>query len=243
VVEDANNSSSQTSSRDIWFNHAPVAYGDNIVATSTAFAIDGDHATLSLDNDLLLANDIDADEEDSAFISSVYPTQPGHGSVSQPNFGLTDYVLTNAGDLPTGSGPPLTDNFTYAASDGHWTSNAATVNLTVVAAQSMEGGPVATLLDTSANNILFGGAVQGADTFVFAATSGHDTIVNFEHDTDKIDLIALGIEVDNRTWLTEHSNIIGGDTLIHLDTPTHDTILVKGVTSLTGSDFILHPYN
>jgi hypothetical protein len=233
-----------SSSGQIELNHVPVAHDDNIIAASTAFAIDGDHATLSLDNNLLLANDIDADV-DATFISSAYSIQPGHGSVSQPNIGFTDYVLTSAGDLPTGESL-LLDNFAYAVLDGHSVSSAATVHLTVVAALSMDGGPGATLVDTSADNILFGGMVQGPDTFVFAARSGHDTIVNFASGQDHIDLqfgapFSSNDETSFQAWATSSNHVVqqGHDTLITFDASS--SILLKNVAAVHANDFILHP--
>jgi Ca2+-binding RTX toxin-like protein len=87
-----------------------------------------------------------------------------------------------------------------------------------------------------------GGA--GHDNFVFAPSSGHDEITDFTHGDDKIDLHMLTGGPTAATivsWLATAAESANGgsDTLLHLNGTT-DTVLVKGITSLTASDFILH---
>ena len=219
-------------------NNPPIAGDDQVVAASTAFDTSGGSAVLSLHNDLLLLNDSDADG-DATFIDTGSYTPPTEGTVSH-RIDFTEYTLSDPGDLPNSSGPALTDSFTYAATDLDTSSNAATVSLTVV-------GAGAALTDTSGDTILIGGIVSGSDTFVFAADSGHDTIVNFVHGEDAIDLVALGFtEISNDDWLTQHTFDDGIDTYVRLDDLEggRNTIQVKGatgLTALTASDFILHP--
>lgn len=72
-----------------------------------------------------------------------------------------------------------------------------------------------TLLGEAGNDILIGGAGddvmhggQGRDSYVFAtdSNSGHDTIVNFNFDQDKLLFTQLLDETDNRlSWDQEQS--------------------------------------
>ena len=95
---------------------------------------------------------------------------------------------------------------------------------------------------TSANEVLSG--TSHADQFVFAASSGHDTILGFTSGMDHIDLSALGSIVNASnidSFLASHvTSPSAGDTLITLD--FNDTILLRNVasSSVHAGDFILH---
>ena len=102
-----------------------------------------------------------------------------------------------------------------------------------------------TIVGTSGDEIFIGNA--GADTFVFAANLGHDTINDFATGSDKISLsfsspFTPGSEASFQAWATAgHVAQQGTDTLITFDAA--DTILLKNITSaaLHASDFIVHP--
>ena len=101
-----------------------------------------------------------------------------------------------------------------------------------------------TIVGSSGNEVLIGNA--GADTFVFAANLGHDTINDFVTGSDKISLtfsspFTPGSEVSFQAWATSgHVVQQGADTLITFDAA--DTILLKNLitTALHASDFIVH---
>ena len=98
-------------------------------------------------------------------------------------------------------------------------------------------GPLA-MQSTSEKDVFFATAYQ--DTFVFTSGSNQDTISGFTTGTDKIDLQAFSsIDTVALTTLLANADHIGSDTLLHLNGNT-DTLLLKGVTGLTASDFILH---
>ena len=103
-----------------------------------------------------------------------------------------------------------------------------------------------TITGTSGDEIFIGNA--GADTFIFAANLGHDTINDFATGSDKISLtfsspFTPGSEDSFQAWATAgHVAQQGGaDTLITFDAA--NTILIKNFTStaLHASDFIVHP--
>ncbi|MBB5050075.1 VCBS repeat-containing protein [Afipia massiliensis] len=100
---------------------------------------------------------------------------------------------------------------------------------------------VTEIASTSANETLV--ETAGRDNFVFAPASGQDTIMDFSIGSDKIDLKALsGMTASALTTLlstAEHVGTGGADLLLHLNGNT-DTVLLKGVTALNASDFILH---
>jgi hypothetical protein len=76
---------------------------------------------------------------------------------------------------------------------------------------------------------------------VFAANSSHDTIVNFTSGEDHIDLPAILVTSDISSWVAQHvvASSTNTDTLVTIDAA--DTILLKGVSSIHASDFIVHP--
>lgn len=132
--------------------------------------------------------------------------------------------------------PPSTATVALTATDSHDASD--TVNFIFNVSGT---GPV-TLTGTDAKDVFFASSHQ--DTFVFAQNSNHDTIVGFTTGQDHIDLTQFAtINTDNFAS-TVTIEQVGGNSLVHLDPtdPTdHNTILVKGVTSLSVNDFIIHP--
>ncbi|WP_439099766.1 VCBS domain-containing protein [Bradyrhizobium yuanmingense] len=122
-----------------------------------------------------------------------------------------------------------TDKVVITVADGHGATD--TVNLIF---NLNEQGPV-TLASTNGKDVLFGTGYQ--DQFVFAANSNHDTILEFEHGQDHIDLSAVVTTANVSDWMTQHVAASGTDSLITLDAA--NTILVKGV-SLQACDFIVH---
>ncbi|UWU93367.1 VCBS domain-containing protein [Bradyrhizobium sp. CB1015] len=150
------------------------------------------------------------------------PTSDTLASVNSALQGLT-YTEPSQND-------PATDKLAITVTDSHGASD--TVNLIFNLA---EQGPV-TLASTDGKDVLFGTGYQ--DQFVFAASSNHDTILDFTSGTDHIDLTAMGAISDIEAWMTQHVAASGtADTLITIDAA--NTILLKGVSSLQGID-ILH---
>jgi fibronectin-binding autotransporter adhesin len=93
-----------------------------------------------------------------------------------------------------------------------------------------------------------------ADQFVFAPTKSDntDTITDFTHGQDRLDLRAFSDLVDaaslNDQWIRAHTSVVGQDTLITLNLPGPghhtDTILLQHVTSaLQVGDFIVSPHH
>jgi Ca2+-binding RTX toxin-like protein len=73
----------------------------------------------------------------------------------------------------------------------------------------------------------------GQDVFVFSANNGTDTIHDFRHGEDKIEL--KGIGVDNFDALMSHLQSGETNTVITFES---NTITVIGVTELTAEDFL-----
>ncbi|NUB43993.1 hypothetical protein GEU84_006345 [Fertoebacter nigrum] len=110
-----------------------------------------------------------------------------------------------------------------------------------------------TIIGGSGNDFLVGGAGNdrintregddsiiggsGEDVFIFSAMPGNDTLFDFVSGTDKIDLIAFGIEFDDLTFSAAGSNtVIGVDT----DGNMMDdfTITLLNTLNVVESDFI-----
>ncbi|WP_442868288.1 VCBS domain-containing protein [Bradyrhizobium sp. CCBAU 53415] len=123
-----------------------------------------------------------------------------------------------------------TDKVVITVTDGHGASD--TVNLIF---NLNEQGPVS-LASTNGKDVLFGTGYQ--DQFVFAANSNHDTILDFEHGQDHINLTAVVATDIDAAWIAQHVAASGADTLITINAT--DTILLKGVAQVQASDFIVH---
>jgi VCBS repeat-containing protein len=258
-----NNATSNTGTVDVNItpqDHRPVAAPDNIIVSSHAFTSVDSHHDLGITfaDSVLLAND------SGGFLLHVrdFPTGPSHGSIDD-DFGSVTYVLDHNSDLPTTPDGTLTDSFSYRAADIHGTSAPAQVTLTIVDSDTLIGtsgddiiigaNNTPERIDGGAgNDILVGGhsvQARNGDTFVFAPGSGHDTIINFQHGVDKIELDYFNVPTASPNWFSQWaaSGAVvhqGSDTLLVLDTndPTHhDTILLKNVTHLSANDFIIHP--
>ncbi|MBV8701908.1 MAG: hypothetical protein JO052_29280, partial [Bradyrhizobium sp.] len=105
------------------------------------------------------------------------------------------------------------------------------------------------IVASSHNDQMTGGL--GADQFVFAPTNSAnaDTVTDFTHSQDRLDLRAFSDLVDvaslNDQWVKAHTSVVGQDTLITLNSGNHtDTILLQHVTSaLQVGDFIVSPHH
>ncbi|WP_448035521.1 VCBS domain-containing protein [Bradyrhizobium liaoningense] len=129
-----------------------------------------------------------------------------------------------------GQSAAATDKVVITVTDSHGASD--TVNLIF---NLSEQGPV-TLASTNGKDVLFGTGYQ--DQFVFAADSNHDTILDFEHGQDHINLTAVVTTDIDSAWIAQHVAASGADTLITIN--ASDTILLKGVAQVQASDFIVH---
>ena len=135
---------------------------------------------------------------------------------------------------------PSSDAVAVTVTDAQGASD--TVNLIFNVADN-PATPV-TLTGTTGKDVFFG--TGNADQFVFAANSGHDTIMNFDSEHDRIDLSAVvtgvATDADAANWFSQHVAAVpnSNDVLITIDAA--DTIrLHNPVGSLTANDFILHP--
>ncbi|MDH2402709.1 FecR domain-containing protein [Bradyrhizobium sp. SSUT18] len=158
----------------------------------------------------------------AASCASVTPST-GSGSLADINSALQALTYTEAS-----SGGPATDKIAVTVTDAHGASDK--VNLIFHLTET-----AVSLTGTTDKDVFFGTGYQ--DQFVFAANSNHDTIVNFTSGTDHIDLSFVGAS-NVSDWMAQHVTASGADTLITIDTA--DTILLKGVSSVQASDFILH---
>ncbi|MDH2351436.1 hypothetical protein QCM80_12250, partial [Bradyrhizobium sp. SSUT112] len=167
------------------------------------------------------ANDAFTIAATAASGASVNPSS-GSGSLSIVNSALQALTYTEAS-----SGGPATDKIAVTVTDAHGASDRVNLifNLTETAVS---------LTGTTDKDVFFGTGYQ--DQFVFAASSNHDTIMNFTSGQDHIDLSAIA-SGDVGAWMAQHVTASGTDTLITIDAA--DTILVKGV-GLQANDFILH---
>jgi VCBS repeat-containing protein len=161
----------------------------------------------------------------------------GTGSVIW-HFALTP---TQVNGIAVGS--PLVQTYDVKINDGH--GGVATQTVSV-----MVGGSGNDTITADQNTDLMIGN-GGADTFVFKAHPGEQTIVDFTPGTDHIDLQqVVGVDQSNlATWLTTHAAQLGNDVVIDLDQTPHgtntdaNTVLLKNLVlgNLHSSDFIVHP--
>ena len=87
-----------------------------------------------------------------------------------------------------------------------------------------------------ATTTLSGGV--GADTFQFAPSFGHDTIVDFTEGEDKIDFDpAIFATIDD---ILAHTQQVGSDTVITVDQASSVTLTNVDMSTLSASDFVHH---
>jgi Ca2+-binding RTX toxin-like protein len=150
-----------------------------------------------------------------------------------------------------GAHPPANDAVTLTVADSF--GNSDTVHFVFNETGAPGEGNKITLTGTSGKDVIIatgyddnltGGA--GADQFVFAPnkTSNHDTITDFAPGQDHLDIRAFQ-SVDSTSignWLKTHASTTKDhDTLLTLD--SNDSILLKNVSSLHASDFIVTPHS
>ena len=80
---------------------------------------------------------------------------------------------------------------------------------------------------------------EGNDTFVFIREGGHDTVNDFGHGDDRLDVSAFGF--DNADAVIAQASEKGDDVVIELDTETGDQITLAGIKldDLEKQDFIV----
>ncbi len=230
----------------------PFSFGPGQTATLTVTDVNDAPA---LNSDSLLANELgggttqvsgvllsDPDETGNLTFSAV----ADHGTVTKADgitaldapggvsesLGGINGILSD-GFIYTPDNLVPTDHVLLTVTDSHGVSD--TLNLVF----NQSGTSGATLIGTEGKDIFF--ATGSPDTFVFAPSSNHDVIMGgFAEGIDKIDLQALtSFDTVALTALLNTADHTGGDTLLHLNGTT-DTLLLKGVATLTASDFILH---
>jgi VCBS repeat-containing protein len=89
------------------------------------------------------------------------------------------------------------------------------------------------------HDLICGGA--GADNFKFAACAGHAVIGDFTSGQDHLDLSSIVTTNDVNAWIATHVTACGQDTLIAVDDDLTITLQNVRPTSLSSSDFIVHP--
>ncbi len=75
----------------------------------------------------------------------------------------------------------------------------------------------------------------GQDVFVFSANNGNDTIHDFRHGEDKIELQGIGLDSFDALMAHSHLSQNNTDSVITFGS---NTITVIGVTELTAADFL-----
>ncbi|NQV69612.1 MAG: calcium-binding protein, partial [Pseudohongiella sp.] len=97
---------------------------------------------------------------------------------------------------------------------------------------TLDGGNQNDLLDGGAgDDALYGG--QGNDTFVFYSGSGADTVHDFTHGDDRLDLSAFSFSGFNAV-----QSSLNSDNYVVIQLDQNDSITLIGVGSVTASDFV-----
>jgi hypothetical protein len=152
---------------------------------------------------------------------------------------------------PSESGQPYVEKVSLTITDPDGLSDHVNFVFQVGATDQCQVSP---LIGTSGKDVIVAGEFNdtltgrgGADQFVFAANTGHDTVTDFKVGTDKIDLhidapFRAGDACSFDQWLSTHAESCGRDTLLRLDDCGNDTILLENVkvNQLHVGDFIVH---
>lgn len=201
-------------------NDAPVINVDQLNVTQNGGVVTV-HGLSVADPD---TNDTFTIAATAASGASVNPSE-GSGSLAAINSALQAVTYTELGE-----NAPATGQIAVTVTDSHNATD--TVNLIF---NLTEQGTVS-LAGTTGKDVFFGTGYQ--DQFVFAADSDHDTILDFEHGQDHINLTAVVATDIDSAWIAQHVVASGADTLITINAT--DTILLKGVAQVQASDFIVH---
>ena len=205
----------------------------------------------------------DSQQQMSGFASGGNDTLTVSGSTNLPEalygdaFTMTgnahggNDILKTDGSLLSGANSAFLYGDAYSMFDNAVGGNdtliggkAGTSDTLVGDAHDMHGNATAgndILISGGADDSMYGDAINkdasvisGHDTFVFAPMNGHDTINDFVHGNDIIDLTALASTgVHSISDLT--IDLSGTDSIIHFD--VNDTIAVVGIQHLLASDF------
>ena len=203
---------------------------------------------------------MDADPAASSEIYS-YSETALHGTLSGPTTGSGNLqqINTALGSITENSqNNSGIDKVTLTVHDSF--DNSDTVNFVFSVggnpgekAAALTGGDGKDVIIASGHDDQMTGG-PGADQFVFAPTKSDnaDTITDFTHGQDRLDLRAFSDLVDTQSlsdqWIKDHASVVGHDTLITLNLPGPghhtDTILLQHVTSaLQVGDFIVSPHH
>jgi hypothetical protein len=94
------------------------------------------------------------------------------------------------------------------------------------------------LMGNSGDNKLFGIDGGGSDTFIFKTGGGHDTLMDFDAGTDKVD-VSKWQGMDNFNDIKQHASDVGGDVHITLGS---DELIIQDThkADLHAGDFLFH---
>ncbi len=204
--------------------------------TTYAPVIDITEVSVTQEGDQVFVDGISVSDADAAVDETFTLAAIADSGTSVDPASISDTLVNVNSALQTltytdpGQSASATDKVVITVADGHGATD--TVNLIF---NLNELGPV-TLASTNGKDVLFGTGYQ--DQFVFAANSNHDTILDFEHGQDHIDLTAVVTTNIDTAWIGQHATLSGSDTLITINAT--DTILLKGVAQVQASDFIVH---
>ncbi|WP_440642860.1 VCBS domain-containing protein [Bradyrhizobium sp. PUT101] len=204
--------------------------------TTNAPVIDVAEISVTQEGDQVFVHGISVSDADSAVDETFTLAATADSGTSVDPASTSDTLANLNSALQTlaytdpGQSAAATDKVVITVTDSHGATD--TVNLIF---NLNEQGPV-TLASTNGKDVLFGTGYQ--DQFVFAADSNHDTILDFEHGQDHINLTAVVTTDIDSAWIAQHAAASGADTLITINAT--DTILLKGVAQVQASDFIVH---
>ena len=218
---------------------------DPLLATDdggAGFATDEDSAFVTGN---VLANDTDVDG-DTLSVTGL-DTTGTLGLVTDNGDGTFSYDPNGAFDSLE-AGDQATDSFVYTVSDGNGSTDTATVTITIDGVTDGTGPNIIqgtsgsdNLIGTTGDDIILseGGPFDfltggdGADTFVFNATTGNGNETGYIVDyTPGEDLIDLG----GSTIASSFG--FGTTTYLYLDLVEFDTVIVQGAASLDDISFV-----
>ena len=154
-------------------------------------------------------------------------------------YGMSDSQGGN--DILVASDNPISDVFVtqntlYGDAEYHLAGNAICGNDRLVSGTGNDDmwGDIA-YSSNGSSALDFTRVTTGQDVFVFSANNGSDTINDFRHGEDKIELQGIGLDSFDALMAHSHLSQNNTDSVITFGS---NTITVIGVTELTAADFL-----
>jgi VCBS repeat-containing protein len=264
VVDSSGASSTATATVTIHGENDPPAASPDVASVHTANTIVADvvHGVLSNDKDPDATDKLSVSEV--TFGSTTKPISSNGSATIDGAYGVLTISSNGSFSYTAGKFVPsqglAQDSFNYTANDGHGGTSQSTLTIAVTDNAYIVGTPGGTLAGGTGKQVLDGSLGQqtiigsngkdtlvggpddiltggnGADTFVFRAGFGHNTITDFDFHIDVIQW-AQGTFATIESVFSHMASDGHGGTVITYDTNNSVTLLGVSPANLHASDF------